>query len=128
MSRAKPRAWVIIAAVGSALILATAYAALSWKRPTPIRIAFANSLTGPTSRRDRKLGRSNLYRRGQPTGGVNGRRIELVLFDDASSAEVARDNGAKDCGQPLCWRCWGTFSAPCPWPRVRVIRPPASRR
>ena len=49
MSRAKRRAWVIIAAVGSALILAAVYAALSWKRPTPICIAVANSLTGPSS-------------------------------------------------------------------------------
>ena len=49
MSRAKRRAWVIIAAVGSALILATAYTTLSWKRSRPICLAFANSLTGPSS-------------------------------------------------------------------------------
>src|SRR5215217_729577 len=94
MSRAKRRAWVIIAAVGSALILATAYATLSWKRSTPICIAFANSLTGPSSSAGTEsLIAAQIYTdQVNATGGVDGRRIELVVFDDASSADVARDN------------------------------------
>jgi branched-chain amino acid transport system substrate-binding protein len=48
MSQRRHRAWVALAILGAALLLALGYAA-SWKRPTPIRIAFANSLTGPTS-------------------------------------------------------------------------------
>jgi branched-chain amino acid transport system substrate-binding protein len=93
MSRAKRRAWVIIAAVGSALILATAYATLSWKRSTPICIAFANSLTGPSSSAGTEsLIAAQIYiDQVNVTGGVAGRRIELVVFDDASSADVARD-------------------------------------
>ena len=93
MSRAKRRAWVIIAAVGSALILAAAYATLSWKRSTPICIAVANSLTGPSSSAGTEsLIAAQIYiDQVNAMGGVDGRRIELVVFDDASSADVARD-------------------------------------
>src|SRR4051794_37264457 len=93
MSRAKRRAWVIIAAVGSALILATAYATLSWKRSTPICLAFANSLTGPSSSAGTEsLIAAQIYiDQVNVSGGLDGRRIELVVFDDASSADVARD-------------------------------------
>ena len=94
MSRAKLRAWVIIAAVGAALILATTYAALSWKRPTPICVAFANSLTGPSnSVGTESLTAAQIYiDQVNATGGVGGRPLKLVVFDDASSADVARDN------------------------------------
>jgi branched-chain amino acid transport system substrate-binding protein len=94
MSRAKRRAWVIIAAVSSALILAAVYAALIWKRPTPICIAFANSLTGASSSAGTEsLIAAQIYiDQVNAAGGVDGRRIELVAFDDASSADVARDN------------------------------------
>ena len=94
MSRAKHRAWVIIAAVGAALILATTYAALSWKRPTPICVAFANSLTGPSnSVGTESLTAAQIYiDQVNATGGVGGRPLKLVVFDDASSADVARDN------------------------------------
>ena len=93
MSRAKRRAWVIIAAVGSALILAAAYATLSWKRSTPICLAFANSLTGPSSSAGTEsLIAAQIYiDQVNVTGGLDGRRIELAVFDDASNADVARD-------------------------------------
>ena len=35
--------------MGAVLLLAAAWIAIVWSRPAPIRIAFANSLTGPSS-------------------------------------------------------------------------------
>jgi ABC-type branched-subunit amino acid transport system substrate-binding protein len=34
--------------MGAVLLLAAGWASIVWSRPTPIRIAFANSLTGPS--------------------------------------------------------------------------------
>ena len=39
--------WLAVVA-GGALLVAAAWAAIVWSRPAPIRIAFANSLTGPS--------------------------------------------------------------------------------
>lgn len=95
MSRAKRRAWAVVSAViGSALILAGVSTALSWKRPSSIRIAFANSLTGLSiSAGTESLLAAQIYvDEVNAKGGLDGHRIELVVFDDASSADVARDN------------------------------------
>lgn len=60
----------------------------------PIRIAFANSLTGPSS----PAGLESLVATQlaidevNAKGGIKGRPIELVPFDDASSVEKARAN------------------------------------
>jgi branched-chain amino acid transport system substrate-binding protein len=91
MSQRRHRAWVALAILGAALLLALGYAA-SWKRPTPIRIAFANSLTGPTSAAGAEsLAAVKLYiDEVNRKGGVDSHPVELVLFDDASSAEVGR--------------------------------------
>jgi ABC-type branched-subunit amino acid transport system substrate-binding protein len=85
--------WLAVVA-GVALVLAVAWAAILWTRPEPIRIAFANSLSGPSA----PAGTESLVATQlaidevNAKGGVNGRLIELVLFDDASDPAVARAN------------------------------------
>jgi ABC-type branched-subunit amino acid transport system substrate-binding protein len=80
--------------MGAVLLLAVAWAAIVWSRPAPIRIAFANSLTGPSgpagleSLVATKLAIDEVNAK----GGIKGRPIELVPFDDASSAETVRAN------------------------------------
>jgi len=75
-------------------LLAAGWAAIVWSRPAPIRIAFANSLTGSSS----PAGLESLVAtrlaidKVNAKGGIRGRPIELVPFDDASSAETARAN------------------------------------
>ena len=109
MSRRR-RARIALAILGGAMLLALGYAASLWKRPTPIRIAFANSMTGPTS----SVGTESLAAvklvidEVNRTGGVNGHPIELVLFDDASSGEVARANVQKIADSP-CVAVLGHF-------------------
>ncbi|WFU22057.1 ABC transporter substrate-binding protein [Bradyrhizobium sp. CB1717] len=91
----KPRLimWLAVVA-GIALVLGVAWAAVLWTRPEPIRIAFANSLSGPSA----PAGTESLIAMQlaidevNAKGGVNGRLIELVLFDDASDPAVARAN------------------------------------
>ena len=79
---------------GAVLVLAAAWAAILWTRPEPIRIAFANSLSGPSA----PAGTESLVATQlaidevNTNGGVSGRPIELVLFDDASDPAVARAN------------------------------------
>ena len=79
---------------GAVLVLAVAWAAILWTRPEPIRIAFANSLSGASA----PAGTESLVATQlaidevNAKGGVNGRPIELVLFDDASDPAVARAN------------------------------------
>ncbi|OPY95389.1 hypothetical protein A5906_08805 [Bradyrhizobium sacchari] len=85
--------WLAVVA-GVALVLSVAWAAILWIRPEPIRIAFANSLSGPSA----PAGTESLIAMQlaidevNAKGGVNGRPIELVLFDDASDPAVARAN------------------------------------
>ena len=85
--------WLAVVA-GVVLVLAVAWAAILWTRPEPIRIAFANSLSGPSA----LAGTESLVATQlaidevNAKGGVNGRPIELVLFDDASNPAVARAN------------------------------------
>ena len=89
----RPIVWLAVVA-GVALVLAVAWAAILWTRPEPIRIAFANSLSGPSA----PAGTESLVATQlaidevNAKGGVNGRPIELVLFDDASNPAVARAN------------------------------------
>ena len=63
----KPRSGVIAAGViGAVLLLAVAWAVIVWSRPAPIRIAFANSLTGPSGPAGpESLSRRGLHRRGE---------------------------------------------------------------
>ncbi|TWA99586.1 ABC transporter substrate-binding protein [Bradyrhizobium stylosanthis] len=91
----KPRLTMWLAVVaGVVLVLAVAWAAVLWTRPEPVRIAFANSLSGPSA----ATGTESLVATQlaidevNAKGGVNGRPIELVLFDDASNPAVARAN------------------------------------
>jgi branched-chain amino acid transport system substrate-binding protein len=80
--------------MGAVVLLAAAWAAILWTRPEPIRIAFASSLSGPSA----AFGTESLVAAQlaidevNAKGGVNGRPIELVPFDDASSPETARAN------------------------------------
>ena len=109
MSRRR-RARIALAILGGVMLLALGYAASLWKRPTPIRIAFANSMTGPISSvGTESLAAVKLYiDEVNRTGGVNGHPIELVLFDDASSGEVARANVQKIADSP-CVAVLGHF-------------------
>ena len=91
----KSRSGVIAAGVlGAVLLLLAAWIVNVWSHPSPIRIAFANSLTGPSA----PAGTESLIAmqlaidEANAKGGVNGRPIELVLFDDASDPAVARAN------------------------------------
>jgi branched-chain amino acid transport system substrate-binding protein len=91
----KSRSGVIAAGVmGAVLLLVAAWIVIVWSHPSPIRIAFANSLTGPSA----PAGTESLMATQlaidevNAKGGVNGRPIELVLFDDASDPAVARAN------------------------------------
>ena len=85
--------WLAVVA-GVVLVLAVAWAAILWTRPEPIRIAFASSLSGPSA----PAGTESLVATQlaidevNAKGGVNGRPIELVPFDDASNPAVARAN------------------------------------
>src|SRR5258707_14774491 len=80
--------------MGAVLLLAVAWATIVWSRPAPIRIAFANSLTGASG----PAGLESLIATRlaidevNAKGGIRGRPIELVPFDDASSAGAARAN------------------------------------
>ena len=85
--------WLAVVA-GMALLIAAVWGARLWTRPEPVRIAFASSLSGPSA----PAGTESLVAvqlaidEANAQGGVNGRPIELVLFDDASNAAVARTN------------------------------------
>src|SRR6266850_1745190 len=95
---------------GVVLVLAVAWAAILWTRPEPIRIAFANSLSGPSA----SAGMESLVAMQlaidevNAKGGVNGRPIELVLFDDASNPAVARANAQAIADSP-CVAVLGHF-------------------
>jgi len=91
----KSRSGVIAASItGAVLLLVAAWIVIVWSHPSPIRIAFANSLTGPSA----PAGTESLIATQlaidevNAKGGLNGRPIELVLFDDASDPAVARAN------------------------------------
>ena len=80
--------------MGAVLLISGAWAAIVWSRPAPIRIAFANSLSGPSG----PAGLESLVATRlaidevNAKGGIKGRPIELVPFDDGSSAQTAREN------------------------------------
>ena len=103
------RMWLAVVA-GVALVLAVAWAVILWTRPEPIRIAFANSLSGPSA----PAGTESLVATQlaidevNAKGGVNGRPIELVLFDDASNPAVARANAQTIADSP-CVAVLGHF-------------------
>ncbi|GGD81044.1 ABC transporter substrate-binding protein [Croceicoccus mobilis] len=66
------------------------------RQPAPVCIAFANSLTGPSA----SAGLESLAAArialddANDAGGISGRRIEFVLFDDRSTGEGARAIGS----------------------------------
>jgi branched-chain amino acid transport system substrate-binding protein len=84
------RRWPLLAAAGAAILLAIAFAVLH--PPAPICIAVANSLTGPSA----PAGAESVAAielaidQANGKGGIDGRRIELLRFDDQSTAEGAR--------------------------------------
>src|ERR1700730_6205888 len=94
MRRPERRAVAAIAVLGSAMLLAFGYAAIKWRERSPICIAFANSLTGRSSSAGAerlvgiRLSLDDINRK----GGIGGRPVDLVSFDDESSADVARAN------------------------------------
>jgi branched-chain amino acid transport system substrate-binding protein len=94
MRMPKRQAVAAIAAFALILLLGCGYAALKWQERSPICIALANSMTGHSSFAGAESSRAiKLYiDEINGKGGVNGHPVELVPFDDASSAEVARAN------------------------------------
>lgn len=88
--RTKQVWWALfIAAISAAILLH-----LTLRSSAPICIAVANSLTGPSA----PAGRESIAAielvvdEANRSGGIDGRPIELVRFDDQSSAEGARAN------------------------------------
>jgi branched-chain amino acid transport system substrate-binding protein len=114
--------------MAAALILAAAWATIVRSRPAPIRIAFANSLTGPSSPAglESLIATKLAIDEMNVKGGVKGKPIELVPFDDASSAETARANVQAIADSP-CIAVPDIISAPHRWRRDRATKPPASR-
>jgi branched-chain amino acid transport system substrate-binding protein len=90
-----PRGRIATGLLGIAVLLALGLVIQKWRAaPLPIRIAFATSITGASaSAGAENLAAVNLYIENlNRQGGINGRPVEILLFDDASSAEVARAN------------------------------------
>jgi len=93
-ARRNPRVWVIATAL---LIVLAAGGLVTWQiatRPSPIHIAFANSLSGAVaSEGTESLTAAQLYvDEVNRAGGVDGHEIVLDPFDDRSSAKGASDN------------------------------------
>jgi ABC-type branched-subunit amino acid transport system substrate-binding protein len=93
-ARRYPRLWLIATAL---LIVLTAGGIVTWRivtRPTPIHIAFANSLSGAVaSEGTESLAAARLYvDEINRAGGVDGHEIVLDPFDDRSSAKGASAN------------------------------------
>jgi ABC-type branched-subunit amino acid transport system substrate-binding protein len=86
----------LAAALTSVLVAVVAvFALVLWlDRPAPIRIAFANSMTGAQSLAGAEsLTATRLFvDRLNRAGGVGGRKIELTVFDDRSDPVTARAN------------------------------------
>src|SRR3954468_14415952 len=85
---------VALAVAGTAILAAVGCAAVTWHPPSPISLAVATSLTGLSGAAGAEsLLATKLYiDEVNRTGGVNGRPIELVLFNDSSNPEVGRAN------------------------------------
>ena len=92
-ARRNPRVWVIATAL---LIVLAAGGIVTWQiatRPSPIHIAFANSLSGAVaSEGTESLTAAQLYvDEVNRAGGVDGHEIVLDPFDDRSAAKGASD-------------------------------------
>jgi len=94
------------------LVLAVAWAAILWTRPEPIRIAFANSLSGRPPGRTESLSRRSLQSTSERQGWrqTDG-RSNSSCFDDASNPAVARAN-AQAIATARAPPCSDIFSAP----------------
>jgi hypothetical protein len=93
-ARRNARVWIITTAL---LIVLAAGGLVTWQiatRPSPIHIAFANSLSGAVaSEGTESLTAAQLYvDEVNHAGGVDGHEIVLDPFDDRSSAKGASDN------------------------------------
>jgi len=92
-ARRNPRVWIIATAL---LIVLAAGGLVTWQiatRPSPIHIAFANSLSGAVvSEGTESLTAAQLYvDEVSRAGGVDGHEIVLDPFDDRSAAKGASD-------------------------------------
>lgn len=89
------RRWLALTAIG--LLLLILLAVLVFQRPRPVCIAVATSLTGLSA----PAGQESLAAMqlavadANRAGGVDGRTIRLVLFDDQSRADIGRRNVAE---------------------------------
>ncbi|MBL0408248.1 ABC transporter substrate-binding protein [Microvirga aerilata] len=94
MSHLTRRVWAIIVGVSLALVLAVGSATLLWIGQSPICLAVATSITGPSSSAGlESFSAAKLYiDEVNRTGGVHGHPVELTVFDDASTADQARAN------------------------------------
>jgi ABC-type branched-subunit amino acid transport system substrate-binding protein len=95
------------AAGGLVLIALTVVFVVRSRRAAPIRIAFANSLTGvaASAGTESLIGTQLYIDEINRSGGINGHPVELVMFDDASSPDTARANANKipTATASLCW-------------------------
>src|SRR5258708_30189617 len=90
-STMKQRLIIWLAVVGGiVLVLAVAWAAILWTLPEPIRIAFANSLSGPSAPAGTKslVATQLAIDEVNAKAGVNARPIELILLAHATNPPV----------------------------------------
>jgi branched-chain amino acid transport system substrate-binding protein len=82
----------LLVACAAALVVVGALFLRAAREPRPIVIAFANSLSGPIAPFGREaLVATRIYLDEiNKAGGIDGRRVQLALFDDQGSPDVAR--------------------------------------
>jgi ABC-type branched-subunit amino acid transport system substrate-binding protein len=104
-----------------------AWAAIVWNRPAPIRIAFANSLTGPSGPAGlESLAATVLAVDEVNAKGIRGRPIELIPSTTrAPLRRRARTSGRSPTAREL--RCSDIIWARRRWLRGRATNPLASR-
>src|SRR5262249_38930033 len=93
-ARRSPRVWIIATAILIVLAAGGLVMRQIATRPSPIRIAFASSLSGAVASEGvESLVAAQLYVDAvNRAGGVDGHEIMLDPFDDRSSAKGASDN------------------------------------
>ncbi len=88
--------WVLLVVLLVALAAATAFLALSSQPPERWYFAVAGPLSGPNSRLGIEMANAAdlAIARVNETGGIDGRQIALLRYDDQGNPEIAREQAA----------------------------------